>query len=164
MPEDLAGIGNGIAQVVVTMDYGWLRAQTGYGLTLDGEPLAPSTVRRLACDAEIIPMVLSSTGQPLDVGRGARLATPAQVTALRQRDQGCSFAGCDRPPSHCRAHHIVHWLDQGATDLQNLTLLCQRHHTIVHRDGYSATVTETGVQWFVAPLTGRTRVGGGCRS
>ncbi len=149
VPEDLAGIGNGCAQVVVTMDYEQLAAQVGYGLTLDGQPVAPSTVRRLACEGRIIPMVLGTDGQPLDVGREHRLATPAQVRALRQRDKGCTFPACDRPPSWCQAHHLRHWLNFGPTDLDNLTLLCQRHHTIVHRDGHVGKVTRHGVRWHL---------------
>ena len=125
VPEALTGVGNGCAQVVVTMDYDHLREQTGHGLTDDAKPGTASMVRRLACEGRIIPMVLGSQSQPLDVGREHRLATPAQVRALRQRDKGCSFPGCDRPPSWCQAHHLRHWLDGGPTDLNNLALLCQ---------------------------------------
>lgn len=149
VPEDLAGIGNGCAQVVVTMGYQQLADQVGYGMTLDGKPVSPSTVRRLACEGRIIPMVLGTESQPLDVGRQHRLATPAQVRALRQRDKGCTFAGCNRPPSWCQAHHLRHWLHFGPTDLINLALLCQRHHTVVHRDGWEGEVTPRGVRWHV---------------
>ena len=149
VPEELAGVGNGCAQVVITMDYERLREQTGHGMTLDGKPVTPSMVRRLACEGRIIPMVLGSDSQPLDVGREHRLATPAQVRALRQRDKGCCFPGCGRPPSWCQAHHLRHWPDGGPTDLNNLALLCQRHHTIVHRDGWVGTVTPHGVTWHL---------------
>lgn len=147
LPQELVGVGQGCAQVVVTMDFDRLRDACGYGLTVGGKPVAPSTVRRLACDSGVIPMVLGSSGQPLDVGRESRLASPAQIRALRERDKGCSFPGCDRPPGWTQAHHIRHWVDGGITALSNLALLCQRHHTIVHRDGCTATVTETGVTW-----------------
>ncbi len=157
IPEEQRGIGNGCAQIVVTMDFDWLRNQCGYGLTVDGEPISPTTVRRFACDAQIIPMVLGSQGQPLDVGRASRLATPSQVKALRQRDKGCTFDGCDRPPTWCQAHHVVSWLDGGPTELSNLALLCQRHHTVVHRDGYTASVTDTGVTWHRPLSRGRPR-------
>ena len=117
------------------MGYQDLNERTGAGTTLTGELLAPETVRRIACDAAIIPAVLGSRGEVLDLGRTARLATPKQLQALWIRDQGCTFPGCSRPPSWCDAHHVWHWCDGGPTDLSNLALLCPRHHTIVHQKG-----------------------------
>jgi hypothetical protein len=75
-------------------------------LTGHGQPLTPETIRQVACDAKVIPMVLGSGAEVLDVGRAIRLATAAQITALRQRDKGCTFPGCDRPPSWTDAHHV----------------------------------------------------------
>ena len=137
------------AAVVVTMGYQDLLDRTGAGTTLTGELLAPETVRKMACDAAIIPVVLGSKGEVLDLGRTVRLATPKQVQALWIRDQGCTFPGCSRPPAWCDAHHVWHWCDGGPTDLSNLALLCPRHHTIVHQKGYTATVTATGVTWHL---------------
>ena len=85
------------------------------GYTLDGQPLAPETVRKLGCDASIIPMVLGSEGQPLDVGRTKSLVTPALLAALWVRDKTCTFPGCGRPPQWCAAHHVIHWADGGPT-------------------------------------------------
>ena len=76
------------AAVVVTMGYQDLLERTGAGTTLTGELLAPETVRKMACDAAIIPAVLGSRGEVLDLGRTVRLATPKQVQALWIRDQG----------------------------------------------------------------------------
>ena len=137
------------AAVVVTMGYQDLLERTGAGTTLTGELLAPETVRKMACDAAIIPVVLGSKGEVLDLGRTVRLATPKQVQALWIRDQGCTFPGCSRPPAWCVAHHVWHWCDGGPTDLSNLALLCPRHHTIVHQRGYTATVTALGVTWHL---------------
>ena len=137
------------AAVVVTMGYQDLLERTGAGTTLTGELLAPETVRKMACDAAIIPAVLGSQGEVLDLGRTVRLATPKQVQALWIRDRGCTFPGCSRPPAWCVAHHVWHWCDGGPTDLSNLALLCPRHHTIVHQKGYTATVTATGVTWHL---------------
>lgn len=128
------------ARVVITMPWTWLIEQTGHGRTGFEQPVAPGDVRRMACDAQIIPMVLGSASQPLDVGRASRLATPAQRAALAQRDKGCTFPGCDRPPSWCEAHHLNPWETGGHTDLDELALLCCRHHTVVHRDGLVGTV------------------------
>ncbi|MHB8188741.1 MAG: HNH endonuclease signature motif containing protein, partial [Dermatophilaceae bacterium] len=102
-------------------------AVRGAGTTLTGQVLSPQSVRKLACDAAIIPMVLGSQGQPLDVGRTKRLVTPALLAALWARDKGCTFPGCGRPPQWCDAHHVRHWVDGGATSLLNLTLLCAYH-------------------------------------
>lgn len=139
----------GRARLVVTMDLDQLQARLGCGTTEHGQVLAPATVRRLACDADLIPAVLGSGSEVLDLGRRHRLATPALVMALWQRDQGCTFPGCSRPPGWCRAHHVRHWVDGGATALDNLALLCERHHTVVHQRGYQATVSPTGVTWHL---------------
>jgi len=136
------------AQVVVTIDLERLTgAVRGAGLTLDRQVLSPQSVRRLACDASIIPMVLGSQSQPLDVGRTKRLVTPALLAALWARDKGCTYPGCGRPPQWSDAHHVTHWADGGATSLTNLTLLCGHHHTYVHRHDLTATVTAIDVTW-----------------
>ena len=136
------------AQVVVTIDYERLAgAIRGAGRTLDGTVLSPQAVRKLACDASIIPMVLGSQSQPLDVGRTKRLVTPALLAALWARDKGCTFPGCGRPPQWCDAHHVRHWADGGPTNLTNLTLLCAHHHTFVHTHDLTATVTAHDVTW-----------------
>ena len=62
-----------------------------------------------------------------------------------------TFPGCTAPATWCDAHHLRHWVDGGPTDLTNGTLLCERHHTIVHRDRLNATPTPTGVYWDQRP-------------
>ena len=119
----------------------------GSGMTLAGQVLTAATVRRMACHAAIIPMVLGSKGEPLDLGRKVRLVTMAMRIALNQRDQGCSFRGCTIPATWCDAHHVIPWYRGGPTKLANLALLCSRHHHHVHRHDLSATITTTGVRW-----------------
>lgn len=122
--------------------------------TLDtGGQLTAAEARRLACDAGIIPMVLGSDSVPLDVGRQQRLASAALRDALAQRDKGCSFPGCGRPPRYCHAHHIVSWLDWGPTALHNMCLLCERHHVIVHRQGWHIRLDARGHPEFIPPAT-----------
>jgi len=136
------------AQIVVLIDNDLLTdAVHGSGVTLTGDVLSPETIRRLGCDASIIPMVLGSQGQPLDVGQTKRLVTPALLAALWVRDQACTFPGCGRPPQWCDAHHVKHWADGGPTRLLNLTLLCAHHHTWVHQRDLTATITATDVTW-----------------
>ena len=105
---------------------------SGVGVTGDGTELSPSTVRRLACDAEVIPAVLGAHGEPLDVGRARRLVTVAIWVALVLRDRHCTFPGCNRPPVMCHAHHIRHWIHGGQTKLDNLALICGHHHRVIH--------------------------------
>ena len=135
------------SQLFVTVGLDSLRSGlTGAGATLGGvdagELLAPETVRRLACDASIIPTVLGSDGEVLDLGRQVRLFTAAQTRRLWLRDRHCSYPGCDMPGQWCDAHHLVHWVDGGASDLGNAALLCERHHTVVHTRRYTGVVIE----------------------
>jgi hypothetical protein len=115
-------------QVIVTINYDSLRQQVGAGTFDDGSHLSPAAARRLACDAGIIPAVLGTASQPLDVGRQSRLVTGPLRRALVLRDGGCAFPGCDRPPRWTDAHHVRHWSDGGPTELSNLVLLCGFHH------------------------------------
>lgn len=144
------------AQLVVTVPFDTLIEQTRGSGTVLGQPdpvvLDPTTVRKIACDAQILPVVLGTDAQPLDLGRAKRLATPGQVKALWLRDRGCTWPGCHAPPAWTEAHHLVHWVDGGPTDLTNLTLLCGHHHTRAHQLGASATVTPAGVGWHLPGL------------
>jgi hypothetical protein len=96
-----------------------------------------SLTDRLRLAAALLPPVLGGApSQPLDVGRTSRVVSPAQRLALAVRDGGCVFPTCDRPLAWCEAHHLVHWLDGGPTDLANLALLCRAHHRAVHEGGW----------------------------
>jgi Domain of unknown function (DUF222)/HNH endonuclease len=97
---------------------------------------AGGLVARLQAALALLPAALGGPAtQPLEVGRATRVVSPAQRTALSVRDGGCRFPGCDRPPAWCEAHHVRHWLHGGATDLDNLVLLCWTHHRAVHEGG-----------------------------
>ncbi len=80
--------------------------------------------------------MLGSNSEPLDVGRSSRTITAGLRRAVAIRDRGCAYPGCGRPPSWCDVHHIQHWVDGGATELGNLTMLCTVHHQIVHGAGW----------------------------
>jgi len=102
----------------------------------------------LACDARLIPAVLGTDGAILDLGRAARLASPDQVRYLRLRDGCCTFPGCERPPSWCEAHHLREWTeDLGETNVDNLALLCTRHHTDVHTRGLVGRLVDGRIRW-----------------
>jgi hypothetical protein len=139
-------------QVIVTIDYDSLRRQVGAGTFDDGSGLSAAAARRLACDAGIIPAVLGTASQPLDLGRQSRLATGPLRRALVLRDKGCAFPGCDRPPRWTDAHHIVHWSNGGPTDLGNLALLCGYHHRLIHQSDWQIRINpKDGLPEFIPP-------------
>jgi hypothetical protein len=103
--------------------------------TEGGRRLASETVRRLACDARI-EWVLEREGRPVGIGRRGRQVPEAILHVLRHRDGGtCRFPGCERK-RWLNAHHLVHWADGGATNLDNLVLLCHAHHRLIHEGGW----------------------------
>ncbi|HEX5812412.1 MAG TPA: DUF222 domain-containing protein [Pseudonocardia sp.] len=116
-----------------------------------GLALSIESVRRLACDAQLIPAVLGSHGEPLDVGRAVRSAPPSLRRLLELRDGGCAFPGCDRFARWCRVHHIEHWADGGATSCQNCVLLCGAHHRAVHHQGWEVAIATDGLPDFYPP-------------
>ena len=110
------------------------------GSTATGTVLSPEVLRRISCDAALVPHVLGSAGEDLDLGRVTRLFTRAQRRRLLRRDRCCTYPGCTAPATWSRAHHVVHWADGGLSDVDNAALLCQRHHTLVHRRRLIASV------------------------
>ena len=100
-------------------------------------PLSRAAIERLCCDAVIGRVIMRGKSEVLDVGRRSRLVTQAQMRALILRDRHCRFPGCDRPPQWTDAHHLVHWFHGGTTDLDNLVLLCRRHHVMCHEGGWT---------------------------
>ncbi|WP_051246513.1 HNH endonuclease signature motif containing protein [Nocardioides halotolerans] len=144
-------------RVAVTIDYRLLA--TGVGLdprgeacTDDGLRLSVAAVRRLACDADVVPVCLGSDGEVLDVGRSSRLVTAALWRALVARDRHCTFPGCTRPPVMCHAHHVVHWVDGGTTCLDNLVLVCGAHHSVLHHSPWQVRLSEAdGRPEFLPP-------------
>ena len=124
--------------VTVTMALETLERRLGSaGAWLDWSgPVSAETARRMACDARVIPVVLGKAGEPLDVGRASYEVTAGIWRALVARDGGCAFAGCDRPPEWCEAHHRIHWEDGGETSVANCALLCDHHHRCVHHHGW----------------------------
>jgi Domain of unknown function (DUF222)/HNH endonuclease len=139
-------------QVTTTLDT--LRGTPGApaGMLEGAGPIAESTVQRLACDANITRVVMGPDSAVLDVGRTHRLPSVSTRRALRARDGGCAWPGCDREAAWTAAHHLVHWANGGATELENLVLLCHRHHRLVHESGWTLARGENGAMVAVAPV------------
>ena len=108
--------------------------------TADGHQLPVDTVRRLCCDANIVPIVLGGDGEVLDIGRHSRVATRAQRRALRALYRTCAHPQCTVAFDACRIHHVVYWFHGGASDLANLVPLCEVHHHLVHEGGWTLTL------------------------
>ncbi|GAB3038749.1 HNH endonuclease [Nocardioides flavus (ex Wang et al. 2016)] len=139
-PEDHTPQTAGVnATVVVTMTLEQLLADNVTALLDDGTRMSAGQARRLACEAGIIPVVLGTESQVLDLGRTRRLFTKAQRIALGLRDGGCTATGCETSASGCHAHHDDPWSRGGLTDLANGRLLCPRHHRLAHDSRYAKT-------------------------
>lgn len=149
--EDLPASGGERPHLVITLPYDLLRQQLGVGTLDTGERLTPEQARRLGCDATIIPVVLGSDGQVLDLGRSRRLITGSLRRALQVRDRGCAFPGCDRPARWCQGHHVTSWADGGKTSLDNAVLLCGFHHRTIHKGHWIVRIAADGMPEFVPP-------------
>lgn len=120
--------------------------------TEDGIPIPVSTLRRLCCDAEIIPVVLGTDGVPLDMGRSIRTANRAQRRALRAMYRTCAHPDCTVAFSACTAHHIRWWWKHlGRTDIANLIPLCEKHHHLVHEGGWTLNMTHDRTTTWTRP-------------
>ena len=114
-------------------------------------PLSGKIVERLACDGNITRVLLDSESTVIDVGRAKRVVSGPARRALNARDGSCRWPGCDRPPSWTAAHHVVHWIHGGSTDLDNLVLLCHRHHWMVHEGKWQLVRSDDGRMLAIPP-------------
>jgi hypothetical protein len=139
--------------IVVGISEQALRDGLGVGGTPEGQRFPAATLRRMACDANIIPAVYDGESQILDFGRSTR-STPAGLRRfIVARDGGCVFPGCDRPASYCQVHHLDHWANGGCTDACKLLLICTHHHHSVHEGGWTITIgnDKDRTPWFHPP-------------
>jgi hypothetical protein len=143
----LPDCGGSPVTVVVTVTEQDLRERTGHARTEHGDLISITELLRLAAEADVVPVVLNDSGGVTAYGRNRRTASPGQRRALAARDKGCSFPGCDRPPSWCQAHHVITWLDDGLTDLDNLTLVCGHHHRTFERAGWECQMIDGIPHW-----------------
>jgi hypothetical protein len=134
--SDAGGASGGEShQIFVHLDQDVLGGDGAWSATLDdGTRLPAETLRRLACDTGLVTTRTDASGTVLDVGRRTRAIPPAIRRALWVRDRGCRWPGCPNT-RFLHGHHIRHWLHGGPTSLENLVLLCSRHHRLVHEEG-----------------------------
>ncbi len=137
-------------QVVVTVSLPVLQGRIGSASLALGGAINPDIARRIACDARVIPVVLGSKGEPLDVGRASHTVPTAIRRAVIVRDRGCAFPGCSVPARWCEVHHVVYWADGGPTSVDNCVALCGRHHRLVHHSHWRIDMT-SGIPQFHPP-------------
>ncbi len=150
-------LGQAFARVIETYDVDQLPRHGGHGTTVfitmsvedlrndlgtaalgfDGEQITAAEARRMACSADLVPVVLGTDSEILDFGRTARLAYPVQHRALRLRDKCCQAEDCDAPAAWTEAHHLKPWSEGGKTNLANMVLLCSSDHRRIHDPNYA---------------------------
>jgi Domain of unknown function (DUF222) len=156
--EDYLATGAGPVQggerphVTMTIAYNTLTDQLGPA-TFDatGITVPPATARRLLCDCNLIPAVLGSAGEPLDIGRATRTWPTGIRRAVALRDRGCVFPGCDRPARWSEIHHILWWVNGGPTSLTNAACLCSAHHTLIHQGDWQIRMAKDGHPEVIPP-------------
>jgi hypothetical protein len=109
-----------------------------------GAAFTAAKTRMLACDSTVVRIVFGPDSVPMDLGREFRLVPKHLRRAVEARDRGCVFTGCPAPAHWCDVHHVVHWIDDGETSLENSALLCERHHTQVH---HGFTISRADGRW-----------------
>jgi hypothetical protein len=146
-----AGVG---VTVSVTIELKSLIDGIKAGTLTTGCRVSAAEVRRMACEQAILPMVFDGEPLPLDCGREKRLFTRAQRRAAENRDGGCTFPGCTRPPSWCVGHHARKtWAAGGTTNLHDMVLICPHHHRIVHAQDWDIVFADDGHPEYIPPAT-----------
>ena len=113
-----------------------------------GLPISSKTMERLACDSTVSRVLLADS-MVMDVGRATRVTSAPRRRALRARDKGCRFPGCDRPVNWTSAHHVIFWGRGGPNKVANEVLLCHYHHRLVHEGGWQ--VVKAGREFRFLP-------------
>jgi hypothetical protein len=137
--------------VLVTVPLQTLRDGLGTALLEGAGLLDAGSARRIACDCKLIPAVLGSASEPLDIGRSSYTVPVTIRRALILRDGGCAFPGCDRPHRWCHGHHVQHWADGGPTELRNLVLLCGTHHRLIHHSDWDCAIVNGHPEFYPPP-------------
>ena len=156
MANETNGSGQAVPSAIIILDAERLCDPNTHDGDLIGEtdlgtPVTATTGHRMCCDAAISRIRTTGRGVPVDLGTTERFPSPAMRRAMRVRDHGCTFPGCDRPHPWTHAHHIIHWEHNGPTSLANLTSLCSHHHHLVHEGGFGLQRQPDGALCFTRP-------------
>ena len=135
-----------VRTTVAELESGVGVAQTGHD-----DLLPVARLLQLAGDAELVPVVFNEAGGALAFGRGRRLASRGQRLVLAARDGGCSFPNCDRPAAWTEVHHVRPWVEGGATDVDNMCLVCSFHHREFERMGWTVRMVAGVPEWIPPP-------------
>lgn len=148
---DTAGVG---AIMTVNLDYETLLGKIKAATLSDGCRISAGEARRMACELRILPMVFDGKSLPLDHGRDKRRFQRPQRRAMEKRDRGCTFPGCDRPPSWCIGHHArKRWAEGAGTDLEDGVSVCAYHHRYIHAHAWEVVFAHDGVPEWIPPIT-----------
>ncbi len=145
-PADRLPTSGGVAAtVVVTIPLDTLLGGLQAAALDTGDLISPTLARRLACEAGIIPAVLGSHGEVLDLGRKTRFHTPKQRVAMNLQQHGtCAVERCTMPATWADAHHLTPWSQGGHTSVHDGVLTCTRHHTQAHDPRYTVETIRPG--------------------
>lgn len=152
---------DGLVELVSSRTHTYVHISATLGTLLQVEPAAPAdlwghlvpkeTLRRLSCGGSVDRLLFNSESVLIDAGRERRVVSPRQRRVLEQRDRHCRWPGCSKRASWCEAHHVVHWASGGATDMDNLVLLCWFHHRLVHEGSWQLLLQADGSLQPVRP-------------
>ena len=134
-------------QVVVHVDAAALQDKGGKS------DLPVESVRRIACDADLVAVIRDAKGNLLNLGRKHRVVSPQLKRALLARDKCCTYPSCSHE-QFLEAHHVMHWADGGETSLDNTRLICNRHHRLLHEGGFTIHKNFAG-EWYFKTAEGK---------
>jgi 5-methylcytosine-specific restriction protein A len=149
--EVLPSTGGYRPQVYLTVGLPNLEDRADAGCLAFGGTPTPGELRRLCCDAGVIPVVMNGASQLLDIGRNQRTIPSGLRAAVTVRDGGCAHPGCDRPPPWSEIHHIKEWCNGGETKLNNLVMLCKVHHREIHSTDWLVRMGPDAIPEFIPP-------------
>lgn len=154
--SDMSQTGGTKVKISVLIGYRSLLGQAeDAGLTAGGRAISAENIRRLACNADILPAVLGTEGEILNLGRESRGFSKAQRKSMAIRDRGCIYPGCTRTAATSEAHHVKSWLSGGETSVANSSTLCLYHHLQVHA-GLITLQSIGGIPYVIA-IAGQAR-------
>ena len=138
---------SGNYQVVVNVDAAALQDKGGMS------DLPVESVRRIACDADVVEVTRDAKGNLLNLGRKHRVVSPQLKRALLARDKCCTYPSCSHE-QYLEAHHVMHWADGGETSLANTTMICSKHHRLLHEGGFTIHKNFAG-EWYFRTAEGK---------